>query len=223
MTVGVYAQIELPLYIDEQGEFYGERAYIGRTPEEMWDWIICSKGLSTMEKMNAHYIFRRLGLEEADKYRETKEWPKQLPIPTGLQVLDGDGLVNWGNIEAGGFVIDEVGKAIKKEYIPQYGEILDGYDTVGTRYLSPVIDGKRYEYIKRLMPYKQDEKFYEQYEVVGDFRDLKQEIVTCKDQLLKQKIEAYITKVYNDDYTKLVTYSGEVAPVPFWGAGGISI
>lgn len=37
---------------------------------------------------------------------------------------------------------------------------------------------------------------------------------------MKAQIDAYVTKHYNGDYSKLITYYGEVAKVEDWGSGG---
>jgi hypothetical protein len=68
-------------------------------------------------------------------------------------------------------VLDKNGNAIKEEFIPKVGGIIDKYGPPNGRYTSLVMDGKPYEYVQRSLPYVEDATKYHQYKVIGDFQD----------------------------------------------------
>lgn len=61
---------------------------------------------------------------------------------------------------------------------------------------------------------------YNQYEVIGDFKDIKSYIDACGDIELKQEIEWYMNK-YNITDDKLIVSEGKIAPGFGANGGGI--
>ena len=104
--------------------------------------------------------------------------------------------------------------------MPQIDEVIDRYGQANGRYTSPVVNGKSFEYTQRSLPYVEDLSNYHQYEVIGDFTKLEEYVNNCMDVKLKNQIDATVTKYYDGDYSKLLSYKGEVASVDGWGTGG---
>ena len=166
------------------------------------------------------YLSKQSGTEAADLFLEKGVWSKDIPIPKNSEVLNADGSINWSKAPEGGYELDLIGNAIKNEYIPAYGEVIDRYGSSNGRYVSPIIDGVSFEYIERSLPYVEDYSNYHKYEVVGDFRNLEKYVRDCSDEDLKLKIEALVDTYYNGNYNNLITYKGKVADVEGWGIGG---
>ncbi len=84
-----------------------------------------------------------------------------------------------------------------------------------------VINEKSYTYVKCSLSYVEDLSNYHQYEVIGDFSKIQEYVNNCTDIKLKTQIDATVNKYYNGDYSKLVSYRGEIAKVDGWGTGGV--
>lgn len=105
-------------------------------------------------------------------------------------------------------------------YSPYKGEIIDRYGPTDGRYTSPVVDGNPYTYDQRSLPFVEDMSKYHQYEVKGDFNNIKSYIDNCTDLELKADVEAYINK-YKITDQQLVVQRGEIAAGFGISGGGI--
>lgn len=121
---------------------------------------------------------------------------------------------------SGVYVLASSGKAVKERFVPQVGEVIDRYGSANGRYTSPVIDGKSFSYTERSLPYVEDASSYHQYKVVGDFTKIEEYVKNCTDVKLKTRLHASVKKYYKGDYSRLISYKGEVALVEGWGTGG---
>lgn len=166
------------------------------------------------------YLEKSVGKNAAEKYLTTGKWPEGIQIPKNSSVLNPDGSIDWSKAASGGYTLNPDGTPIKKQFFPKIGEIIDRYGNANGRYTSPVIDGNSYSYTKRSLPYVEDLSNYHQYEVVGDFKKIEKYVNNCNDVNLKTQIDATVTKYYDGDYSKLLSYKGEVATVKGWGNGG---
>lgn len=98
--------------------------------------------------------------------------------------------------------------------------MIDRYGNADGRHTSPIIEGKTYSYTERSLPYVEDLSNYHKYEVVVDFNKLEDYVKNCSDIKLKTQIDAAVTKYYDGDYSKLVSYKGEIAGIKGWGTEG---
>ena len=154
-----------------------------------------------------------------NKFLKEGKWPDGIQIPKNSTVVNSDGSINWSKAAEGGYTLRADGTAIKQEFYPQVGEVIDRYGNANGRYTSPIIDGKPYSYTERSLPYVEDLSNYHKYEVVGDFNKPEDYVKNCPDTKLKTQIDAAITKYYDGDYSKLVSYKGEIAGIKGWGIG----
>ncbi len=159
------------------------------------------------------------GTNYVDDYTQNGEWPEYVQIPKDSSVLKADGSIDWSKATDGGYTLNAEGKAIKEDFIPHSGEVIDRYGNHYGRYSSPVIEGQAYSYDERSLPYLEDLSNYHQFEVTGDFNKIEEYVDRCKDIKLKSEIEATVRKYYKRDYSRLVAYKGEVAKVHGWGSG----
>ena len=166
------------------------------------------------------YLSKHVGTEEAEDFVKNGKWPDGIQIPKNSSVLNADGSINWSKAAEGGYTLDTNGNAIKESFTPQIGEVIDRYGQANGRYTSPVVNGKSFEYTQRSLPYVEDLSNYHQYEVIGDFTKLEEYVNNCTDVNLKTQIDANVTKYYDGDYSKLLSYKGEIASVDGWGTGG---
>jgi hypothetical protein len=167
-----------------------------------------------------NYLLKNTDSDAANIFLENGAWPKGVQIPKNSSVLNADGSLNWSKAAEGGYKLNPDGTAIKTEFVPKVGEIIDRYGNANGRYASPVIDGESYAYTERSLPYVEDLSNYHRYKVAGDFTRIEEYISSCSDAKLKAQIEAMVTKYYDGDYSKLVSYEGEIAKVDGWGTGG---
>ena len=156
----------------------------------------------------------------AEEYLLTGRFSQDIQVPKSSSVLKSNGDIDWSNAPKGGYVLDAVGNPIKEVYMPVKGEIIDRYGKPDGRYTSPVIDGKSYDYSERSLPFVEDSSQYHRYEIVGDFNEIEKYIENCSDLTLKAQVDATVTKYYDGDYSKLLSYKGEAAPITDWGVGG---
>ncbi|WP_329767619.1 glycohydrolase toxin TNT-related protein [Bacillus nitratireducens] len=143
---------------------------------------------------------------------ETEQWPEEVQIPKNSDVLRVDGYIDWGRVPNDGYVVNKDGKVMKDEYTLKIGEVNDRYGPSNGTYTSPVANGKPYSYDERALPYLEDVSKYPQYEVVGDFSNVKTYIDNCSDSTLTAQVDAAIQKYNCGDYSKLKAQIGEVAP-----------
>ncbi len=164
----------------------------------------------------------QLYLENADPsgaatFAETGVWPEDVQIPKDIGVLTPEGTINWSEVPQGGYVLDEAGNAIKEPYVPGVGEVIDRYGPPNGRFTSPVEDGVPYSYDQRSLPYVEDAAQYHQYEVVGDFSDLRAYYDQSTNAQVRSQIDGLIDLGYFswDDLPQ----SGQIAP-GFGDVGG---
>jgi peptidoglycan hydrolase-like protein with peptidoglycan-binding domain len=155
------------------------------------------------------------GTKNADEFASSGKWPNEIQIPKDPSVLNADGSIKWSEVPNGGYVLDEVGNAIKEKYVPKAGEVIDRYGPSNGRYTSPVIEGKPYSYDQRSLPYIEAPSMYHQYKINDKYKDIQSYIDNCPDLELKADVEAYINR-YS---VKLDIYKGEIAP-GFGATGG---
>ncbi len=156
----------------------------------------------------------------SDEFIANSAWLDKIQIPKGSYVLNSDSTINWSQAPKGGYVLDNAGNAIKDEYIPKVGEIIDRYGESNGRYVSPVVGEKSYTFTQRSLPYIENLANYHRYEVIGDFTKIKEYIFNCPDLKVKAQADAYITKYYDGEYNGLISYYGKVAKIDGWGTGG---
>ena len=193
-----------------------EKSAIGRTGDTQNP---LHKSTCSTDRLT-QYLQKNAGEAEAAAYRQTGIWPKNIQIPKNNTVLQADGSIDWTKAPGAGYVLDSDGEPIKKAYVPKQGEILDRYGPDNGRFTCPVIDGKPFRYEQRSLPYIEDAASYHRYRVTGDFSNIEQYVNDCESSLLKQKIDAYVTRWYDGDYSQLLIYSGEIAGIDGWGVGG---
>ena len=150
---------------------------------------------------------KNIDIDLADEYLKTEKWPEEVQIPKDPSVLKADGSIKWSEVPNGGYVLDKNGNAIKDDYSPEAGEVIDRYGPSNGRYTSPVIDGTPYSYDQRSLPFVEDASKYHQYKVTGEYEDIQSYIDNCTDLDLKADIEAYI-QLYD---VKLDVYKGRIA------------
>ena len=117
-------------------------------------------------------------------------------------------------------MLDNNGDPMRYKYIPRIGEIIDRYGPSYGRYMSPIINGRPFNYDQRTLPFVEDKSQYHKYEVIGDISKLKEYAINCKDSNLRAEIEGAINYYYNGDYNEAVPYKGYIAGINGWGSGG---
>lgn len=167
-----------------------------------------------------NYLLKNVNEDVANKFLKEGKWPDGIQIPKNSSVVNPDGSINWSKAAEGGYTLRADGTAIKHEFKPQIGEIIDRYGNANGRYTSPIIDGKPYSYTERSLPYVEDLSNYHQYEVVGDFNKLEEYVKNCKDVNVKNDVEDIINLYFSGDYNKVIAYKGEIAGIKGWGTGG---
>lgn len=166
------------------------------------------------------YLSKNVNQDIANKFIKENKWPNGIQVPKNSSVLNCDGSINWSKAPEGGYTLNAEGTAIKQQFNPQIGEVIDRYGNANGRYTSPVVNGKSYLYTERSLPYVEDLLNYHQYEVVGDFSKIKEYVDRCVDIKLKTEIEVTVKKYYKGDYSRLISYKGHAAAVEGWGKGG---
>ncbi|MGJ7922913.1 TNT domain-containing protein [Neobacillus sp. LXY-4] len=151
------------------------------------------------------------GTNFAEEFVSFGKWPDDIQIPKDSRVLNEDYSINWSEVPNGGYVLDKKGNAIKEEFQPKQGDIIDRYGPPNGRYTSPVMEGRPYDYVQRSLPYVEDATKYHQYEVIGDFSRLKEYVMNCDNMEIKLKVEAQIERYYNGGYSKVIPHKGVIA------------
>jgi hypothetical protein len=130
-------------------------------------------------------------------------------IPKDLSVLAGN-LIDWGQVPQGGYVLDAAGQPIKAPHVPQVGDVIDRYGPPWGRYTSPVPPSGPYDYSQRSLPYVEDPSQYHQYEVIGDFSNLRDAYDACSDVDVTNAIDGLVRRGYFD-WGRLAAI-GDIAP-----------
>ena len=190
----------------EQGP--GEGTDVGLLEQSTCSFNDLSKYLSTISR------------NYADAYVKTGKWPSGIQIPKSPDVLNFDGSINWDKAPKGGYVLDGNGNAVRTEYFPQVGDIVDRYGFAEGRYTSPMIDGKSVDYDLRALPFIEDKSQYHSYQVIGDISKLQDYVENCQDADLRSMIEGAIDYYYNGNYSEVIPYRGYIAGIEGWGSGG---
>ncbi len=196
-----------------------KKLVLGRSGKGSQDSIDLLKQ-STCTNDDLHKYLSKIDSKAAEVFARTGEWPSGIQIPKSPDVLHADGSIKWEMAPKGGYRLDINGDAIKTMRTPQIGEIVDRNGPPTGRYTSPLIKNKPYTYEMRSLPYVEDSSMYHKYQVIGDFSKIKEHVQNCNDTFVKTQIEAYVTKWFEGDYSKLVTYRGEIVEVKGWGVGG---
>ncbi|WP_162921802.1 TNT domain-containing protein [Listeria costaricensis] len=147
----------------------------------------------------------------AEEFKRTNNWPVELQVPKSSDVLTIDGKIDWSHVPNNGYVLDDSGNAIKKDYIPKIGDKFDRYGPNDGRFTSPVNDNKPYRYEERSLPYVEDATKYHHYEVVGNFENIKSYVDRCTDAALKDKIYNDVVLYYGNDWQQIKISVGEIA------------
>ena len=156
----------------------------------------------------------------AEEYAKTGKWPSEVQIPKSPDVLNADGSIKWYKAPKGGYVLDSNGDAVKESFVPVIGEIIDRYGPNNGRFTSPVKNKKPYSYTQRSLPYLEGASQYHQYTIVGDLSKLELYLQKCTDINLKDEIYEYVDVYYGGDFSKMLTFQGEIAELNGWGIGG---
>ena len=146
-------------------------------------------------------------------------------VKTDIQVISSTncidsitGKVKWP--EAEGYVVDRMGNAIKEEISPKVGDVMDRYGSVYGTYTSPFNGTKGYSFSERALPYIENPNVYHKYEVIRDFRELKEGIETWPDKGLVDEF-FMDAKAYGYDIDNFTSFAGEIAPAFDAVGGGI--
>ncbi len=166
------------------------------------------------------YLYK-INPDTAIEFAKTGKCPIEIQIPKNSGVLSGDWEIDWKQVPNGGYALDSNGNAIKNIHQPQIGEIVDRYGPSNGRYTSPVIEGEPHAYSQRSLPYVEDVAQYHQYQIIGDFDDIKAHVDKCQNIDLKTKIEVYVDQYYKGDYSNIKIYEGEIATGFKVNGGGI--
>lgn len=116
-----------------------------------------------------NYLLKNVNSDAANNFLKEGVWPEGIQIPKNSSVLNPDGSINWSKAAEGGYTLKADGTAIKVQFAPEMGEVIDRYGNANGRYTSPVINGEAYSYTERSLPYVEDLSNYHQYEVIGDY------------------------------------------------------
>ena len=159
---------------------------------------------------------------KAAYFAKTGKWPSEIQIPSNSSVSNKDWEIDWSQVPKGGYVLDSNGNPLKHDYWPQNGDVIDRYGPSTGRYTSPVA-GKPYNYDNRALPYVEDPATYHQYQVIGNFSNIKSYVNSCGNPELIADIEDYVSIYYGGDYSKLKPQIGEIASGFGTEKGGIQI
>lgn len=195
--------------------------WVGKANDGVYKSIQRLVSESTCNKDELYnYLLENVDSDSANAFFREGKWPEGIQIPKNSSVLNADGSINWSKAAEGGYTLNTDGMAIKQDFVPKIGEVIDRYGNANGRYTSPVINRKSFSYTERSLPYVEDLSNYHQYEVMGDFTKIKEYVDKCTDIKLKTKIETTVRKYYKGDYSRLVSYKGNAAAVKGWGKGG---
>jgi hypothetical protein len=175
---------------------------------------------STCSNNDLYSYLNSIDSVAANVFFKSRNWPEGVQIPKRPEVLNPDGTINWDEAREGGYVLDSKGNAIKEQYTPFVGEVIDRFGPPNGRYVCPVKDGKPYSYNKRSLPFVEDATQYHQYKVIGDFRNIKHYIDNCIDSDVKAIVKDYLN-VNNITDEQLAVYQGEIASAFNSSGGGI--
>ena len=167
------------------------------------------------------YLYK-IDSDKAINYTKTGRWPSDIQIPSNTNVLNGEWGIDWSQVPKGGYVLDINGNPVKNPYNPQVGDVIDRYGPASGRYTSPV-NGSPYDYDSRALPYVEDPEMYHQYQVVGEFKDIKSYVESCNNTELVAEIDDYVNAYYGGDYNRLIPQSGYIAEGFGSSGGGIQI
>ncbi|EUJ29155.1 hypothetical protein MFLO_11230 [Listeria floridensis FSL S10-1187] len=190
------------------------------------DGRIYDSQLFKQAKCNIDELIKYLENIEADlakRFKETGQWPEDIQIPKSSNVLSSEGRIDWKQVPNGGYMTTIDGKIMKEKHVPRIKDVLDRYGPADGTYTSPVKNGVKYSYDERSLPFLEDSSKYHQYEVVGDFSNVKSYIDNCTNQELKTKVEATVKKYMQGDYSKLQAEIGKIAPGFDSSGGGLQI
>ena len=167
------------------------------------------------------YLYK-IDSDKAINYTKTGKWSRDIQIPSNTNVLNEEWGIDWSQVPKGGYVLDVNGNPVKNPYNPQVGDVIDRYGPANGRYTSPVSGGP-YDYNSRALPYVEDPEMYHQYQVVGEFKDIKSYVESCNNADLVAKIDDYVNAYYGGDYNRLVSQRGYIADGFGATGGGIQI
>ena len=212
---------------------------VKKTTQELVSDSKCSNEqlISYLKKLDENNAKYGAATNYADEFATTGKWPsaEEAQIPKDASVINKTGDIDWSEAKCGGYItkVEEkydkfTGKvtlkdvAIKEEFKPEVGEVIDRYGPDNGRYTSPIKDGI-YTYDQRSLPYLEDPSKYHQYCVEKDFSQLREAIENCTDSDVKNEIDNLVKNYYKGDYEQfynnLKAYKGEIAPA-FGATGG---
>ncbi len=221
---------------DAGGGGTGDTPPHGRVPAQYSDVTVDSEGVAidgliresrlSPEQLQ-HYLASQwphdgsLGRE----FEATGEWPHDVQIPKGPEVLDSRGGIDWSDVTNDGFAVRE-GRIDINETVPPIGQVLDRYGPESGSFTSPVLEDGPFPYEERALPYLEDEHQYHRYEVIGDLGDLRgaydaldPDAQSIAAQLLAERGRSV------DDLASMKTLQGEIAGSARFASpgGGIQI
>lgn len=204
-----------------------------KTTQELLVDTICSAEDLTSYLQNLDVKNAKQGITSSyvEEFKKSGKWPtaEEVQIPKNSKVLkNGSGDIDWSQTPCDGYTTKTVKKydkltgdivekkvAIKEEYMPEIGEVIDRYGPSNGRYTSPTKDGIC-SYDQRSLPYVEDASKYHQYIVKKYFNTLSEAIENCTDSNFKSDIDNLVARFYDGDYSafykKLKTFKGEIAP-----------
>ncbi|MGX9134453.1 glycohydrolase toxin TNT-related protein [Rummeliibacillus sp. JY-2-4R] len=173
---------------------------------------------STCKPEELYKYLKNIDEDLAEDYLKFGKWTEEIQIPKDSNVLQPNGRIDWSVVPQDGFTLDKNGNVIKEPYIPYIGEIIDRYGPTDGRFTSPV-NGKPYPYDQRSLPYIEDPAKYHQYEIIGDFGNIKHYYDNCLDMEIKNDIDDYMN-YWDLSFESLTIQKGEIAPAIKFNSNG---
>ncbi|WP_439444297.1 TNT domain-containing protein [Listeria aquatica] len=167
-----------------------------------------------------HNYLKQINSDLAEEFKNTGKWPEEVQVPKDSSVLTANGEIDWSQVPNNGYVLDAAGNAIKTEFHPEKGAKFDRYGPDGGRFTSPVgKDNVAFQYDERSLPYLEDSTKYHQYEIIGDFEDIKSFVDHCPNDGLRTKLYNDVDLFYDGNWNNVKAGKGDIAP-GFGAKGG---
>ncbi|GAA1875961.1 glycohydrolase toxin TNT-related protein [Myceligenerans crystallogenes] len=163
--------------------------------------------------------------DEVDDFMRTDKWPDDVSVPRDMRFMDSETMkIDWErHAPRNGFMVDvfEIDPVTREpvmpKRLPEKGEIFDRYGTPDGRFVSPVRNGEAFDYDERSLPYIEDPRQYHQYEVVGDFSNLRSHYEAAPADV-RHEVDVLMSR-YNLTWDKMAVQEGPAAAA-FGAKGG---
>lgn len=179
-------------FIRDKIDDFGRK--VGGESSNLLHLSTCSKNelITYLKKVDETNLSYGIKTAHADQFMISNKWPSDIQIPKSPTVLNHNGMIDWTQAPEGGYVLDSAKKAIKSDYTPYIGEVIDRYGPPNGRYTSPVIDGKPFTYEQRALPFIEDKKIYHQYVIQQNIKDIEEIVKRITDGNVKRRVEGFM-------------------------------